>query len=62
MNLFVPEMDVTVVEIADDGRVRYADGEWAAPTLQEKRAIIYAARNAIEALQDGVATLEKHGR
>ncbi len=59
MILYVPEMDATVVELADDGRVRYADGEWATPTLQEKRAIIYAARNAVEELQDVIEKLEE---
>jgi hypothetical protein len=59
MDLFIPEMDVTVVEIADDGRVRYSDGEWAVPTLQERRAIIYAARRVIEELSEGIETLDK---
>lgn len=58
MDLFVPEMDATVVEIAEDGRVRYEDGEWSRPTLQERRAIIYAARNAIEELSEAIERLE----
>jgi hypothetical protein len=58
MHLFVPEMDVTVVEIAEDGRVRYADGEWATPTLQEKRAIIYAAKRMTEELEEWIRLLE----
>ena len=58
MNLFIPQMDVTLVEVAEDGRVRYADGEWAAPTLQERRAIIYAARNAMEDLAEVIERLE----
>jgi hypothetical protein len=51
-------MDVTVVEIAEDGRVRYADGEWATPTLQERRAIIYAAQKAIEELSEALDRLQ----
>ncbi len=51
-------MDATVVEIAADGRVQYADGEWATPTLQERRAILYAARNAIEELGEWIELLE----
>jgi acyl-CoA reductase-like NAD-dependent aldehyde dehydrogenase len=58
MDLFVPQMDATVVEVADDGRVRYADGEWATPTLQERRAIIYAAQQAIDELTDIMRALE----
>ena len=57
LHLFVPEMDVTVVGIAEDGRVRYADGEWAVPTLQEKRAIIYAAQNALADLTEALELL-----
>jgi hypothetical protein len=52
MRLFVPQMDATVTEISSDGRVRYADGEWALPTLQERRAIIYAARSQMEELTE----------
>jgi hypothetical protein len=59
MNLFVPQMDVTVTEIAPDGRVRYADGEWAVPTLQERRAIIYAAQNQIDELSELLDILDR---
>jgi hypothetical protein len=57
MKLYVEPMDAVVLEVSDDGRVRYegeeasADG-WAVPTLQERRAIIYAARQELAALTE----------
>lgn len=55
-------MDATVVEVSADGRVRYDEkseaGEWSEPTLQERRAIIYAARNEIAALTELIEVLE----
>jgi hypothetical protein len=55
MKLYVDTMDTVVVEVSEDGRVRYEDGEWAAPSLQERRAIIYAASNVIDEICDGGA-------
>ena len=43
MRLYVEPMDAVVVEVAADGRVRLENEDWTAPTLQERRAIIYAA-------------------
>jgi hypothetical protein len=54
-------MDAVVTGIERDGRVRYdapgmkndvPDGEWSHPTLQERRAIIYAAQNEMAALAE----------
>jgi hypothetical protein len=52
MKLYVGPMDATIVELDAAGRVRYEDGTWATPTLQEQRAIIYAARNEVEELTE----------
>ena len=52
MKLYVETMDVTVVEIDRDGRVHLESGEWIAPTLQEKRAILYAAEQALSELNE----------
>jgi hypothetical protein len=52
MKLYVEPMDSTVVDVDADGRVRLADDEWIVPTLQERRAILYAAANEIEALNE----------
>jgi hypothetical protein len=52
MRLYVEPMDCTVVEIDDAGRVRLENDEWIAPSLQERRAIIYAAEREIEMLTE----------
>jgi hypothetical protein len=51
-------MDVVVIEFARDGRVRLENDDWIAPTLQERRAIIFAAENEIAALSELVDTLQ----
>jgi hypothetical protein len=50
MKLYVEPMDAVVVEVSSDGRVRLEDDDWSTPTLQEKRAIIYAAEQELLAL------------
>jgi len=57
MRLFVEPMDAVVVEVDQDGRVRLENEDWKAPTLQERRAIIYAATNEIADLQDVIDAL-----
>ncbi len=53
MRLYVEPMDTVVVEVAADGRVRYQhDDNWSTPTLQEQRAIIYAAQQEHSALTE----------
>ena len=53
MRLYVEPMDSVVVEVAADGRVRFEDDEqWSTPTLQEQRAIIYAAEQEMSALSE----------
>lgn len=52
MRLYVAPMDAIVVEARDDGTVRFEAEEWCAPTLQERRAIIYAAREELAALKE----------
>jgi len=52
MRLFVEPMDATVVDVSADGRVRLENEDWTTPTLQERRAIIYAAENEIAALRE----------
>jgi hypothetical protein len=59
MNLYVPPMDATVVEVEPDGRVRLDDEDWRMPTLQERRAIIYAARDELAALTELIEILER---
>ena len=58
MHLYVEPMDATVVDVSDDGRVHFENEGWTTPTLQERRAIIYAAQNEMGALQEAVRILE----
>jgi len=69
MHLYVEPMDAILVEVSDDGRVRYesklgagspamSESEWSTPTLQERRAILYAANNEIAALNELLEALE----
>ena len=59
MKLFVEPMNATVVEVADDGRVRIENEGWSEPTLQEQRAIIYCAQNEIAELTEAIESLQK---
>jgi len=61
MRLYVEPMDAVVVEVSSDGRVRLEEEDWSTPTLQERRAIIYAAKGEIEALNEIVEILDSSG-
>jgi len=61
MKLYVEAMDSVLVEVAPDGRVRLENEDWSAPSLQERRAIIYAARNAVEELTELIDILQDGG-
>lgn len=52
-------MNVTVLEIADDGRVRIENEGWSRPTLQERRAIIYSAQSEVAELTEAIDILQK---
>ena len=59
MKLYVEPMDATLVEVAADGRVRFEKDEgWSTPTLQEQRAIIYAAQNELADLTELLETFQ----
>jgi hypothetical protein len=51
-------MDAVVVEVAPDGRVRIENEGWTAPSLQERRAIIFAAKTAVDELTELLDILE----
>ena len=59
MKLFVGPMDAVVVEVSADGRVRLENEDWSTPTLQERRAILYAAKNEVEELNELIEILER---
>jgi hypothetical protein len=58
MRLFVEPMDSVLVEFDGEGRVRFEHEEWTTPSLQETRAIIYAARNQIAELTELIEALD----
>jgi len=58
MRLYVEPMDATLVEVGSDGRVRLENEDWTTPTLQERRAIIYAARHELDALNELLEILD----
>ncbi|MCU1383942.1 MAG: hypothetical protein JWL71_2639 [Acidobacteria bacterium] len=58
MRLYVDTMDATVVDVHADGRVRLDQEDWSQPTLQERRAIIHAARQELLALEELLEILE----
>jgi hypothetical protein len=58
MRLYVEPMDATLVEVDSDGRVRLENEDWTTPTLQERRAIIYAARHELDALNELLEILD----
>jgi hypothetical protein len=58
MRLYVDPMDAVLVEFDGEGRVRFENEEWTTPSLQETRAILYAARNALAELTELVEMLD----
>ena len=59
MRLFVETMDVVLVEFNQHGKVRFDGEEWSVPTLQERRAILYAAQNQVNELQELIQSLDE---
>lgn len=53
-------MDATLAEVDHaSGRVRFEGEDWSTPTLQERRAILHAARLAIDELQELARALDR---
>ena len=59
MRLFVEPMNATVIEVDGSGRVNIENEGWSEPTLQERRAILYAARDEMSALDELITILER---
>jgi hypothetical protein len=59
MRLYIETMDAILVESGEDGRVRFDNGEWSKPTVQERRAIIHAAQKELESLKELLEMFEK---
>lgn len=51
MRLYVEPMDAVLVEFDQDGRIRLEGEDWSVPTLQERRAILYAAEHQVAELR-----------
>jgi hypothetical protein len=52
-------MDSLVVDVEDHGRVQLEGEDFRAPTLQERRAIIYSAQKELAALTELLEVLER---
>ena len=59
MRLYIATMDATLVEFDAEGRVMFESGEWAKPSVQERRAIIHAAQSELDNLKELLETLER---
>ena len=58
MRLYVEPMDAVLVEFDTDGKVRFEGEDWSKPSLQETRAILYAAEGERAALEELTDALE----
>jgi len=58
MKLFVPTMDAVLVEFDERGRIRFDNEDWATPSVQERRAIIHAAKDQLDHLKELLDVLE----
>ncbi len=59
MRLYVEPMDAVLVDVDPEGRVRFDGEDWTTPTLQEQRAILYAAQNEVDDLRELIQVLER---
>ena len=59
MRLYVETMDAVLVEFNQHGKVRFDGEEWSVPTLQERRAVLYAAQNQVNELQELIQSLDE---
>lgn len=57
MRLYVETMDDVIVECDAGGRVKFENGDWRTPTVQERRAIIHAAEAELEDLRELLHTM-----
>ena len=58
MRLFIPTMDAFLLEFDASGRVRLEKEGWSSPSVQERRAIIHAAKDELENLKELLDVLE----
>ena len=58
MKLFVPTMDAVLVDFDEHGRIRFDNEDWSTPSVQERRAIIHAAKDELDRLKELLDVLE----
>jgi len=58
MHLFIEPMDAALLDVNSQGQVKFENEDWTAPTLQERRAILYAAHKELEVLQELIDILD----
>lgn len=58
MRLFIPTMDAFLVEFDEKGHIRFDNEDWSTPSVQERRAIIHAAREQVVRLKELLEALE----
>jgi acyl-CoA reductase-like NAD-dependent aldehyde dehydrogenase len=58
MRLFIPTMDAFLIEFDSDGRIKLDREDWAKPSVQERRALIHAAKDELESLKELLDVLE----
>ena len=58
MRLFIPTMDAFLVEFDEKGRIRFDNEDWSTPSVQERRAIIHAAKDQVAHLTELLEALE----
>jgi len=51
-------MDAVLVDFDEHGRIRFDNEDWAAPSVQERRAIIHAAKDELDCLKELLDVLE----
>jgi hypothetical protein len=58
VKLYIQTMDATLVEFSPDGRIRFDNEDWVTPSVQERRAIIHAAKETLDDLTELLQILE----
>ena len=51
-------MDAFLVEFDEHGRIRFDNEDWSTPSVQERRAIIHAAKDQLDHLKELLDVLE----
>ncbi len=59
MRLYIDTMDAILADVDAEGRVRFENEDWSMPTLQERRAILHAARRELESLRELMGALDR---